>query len=671
MHYRCIENEGKMNFSKLSAFSFLLTIACGICFSQEITPAPQPTPIANEADGDTIMFNFEQVDVRVFAQVVGGFIGKRYTVAEDVTGTLTVISPNVSRKDAEKLFSAVLESSGFTIVQDGEMNRIVLMPERKTSMGTIVTDDSESPEYGLVTRIMRLEHVSVAEMRKMLEQQLNRQNVVSTLEETNHLIITDTVSSVKKIEELVRELDKPGMARATEVIALQHANATELARQITASFAENPSRAQQLTDRMAAGTAYADNVSMSIPTIVASTHSNGLVVTGTQRQIQAVKDLVAKLDVPAPSGRSSFHIIRLNYVKAEDIAKNISTVVEKFAAGSGDATLVRRVAVEAVVESNTLLVNATPEDFKAIEAVIKELDVKPQQVHISVLIAEVSEGDLDQLGVTITALNAPDSLGDNAFAGATRSAADNAGLITQLSSGMFGQGLTFGIAHGSYLDANGNIVTDYPGVFNIDAIKGSDKVRILANPSLGAQNNVEAEVSVVDNIPITEATITGSGSDRDVIQNITRMDVGVKLTMTPHIIPGGLVQLELEPSIEAVTDKGISSDYAPTISKRKVKTTVIVENGKTIVIAGLMRNDKAEVKKKIPLLGDIPLLGWLFRWNSTEEKKTNILIFVTPTVISDSEGADALRIDLEHSTGLSSEAITTEMAVSTQQEEEE
>jgi general secretion pathway protein D len=228
---------------------------------------------------------------------------------------------------------------------------------------------------------------------------------------------------------------------------------------------------------------------------------------------------------------------------------------------------------------------------------------------------------------------------------------------------MFGQGLTFGIAHGSYTDANGNIVTDYPGVFNIDAIKGNDKVKILANPSLGAQNNVEAEVSVVDNIPITEATITGSGSDRDVIQNITRMDVGVKLTMTPHIIPDGIVQLELEPSIEAVTDKGISSDYAPTISKRRVKTTVMVEDGKTIVIAGLMRNDTAEVKKKIPLLGDIPLLGWLFRWNSTEEKKTNILIFVTPTVISDTAGADALRTDLEKRTGLSSQTITEEMAV--------
>lgn len=652
-----------MNLSKIVTYSLFGILFSGICFSQEVTEAPKNAPTANQIEGDTIMFNFEQVDVRVFAQVVGGFIGKRYTVAEDVQGTLTVISPNVSRKDAEKLFSAVLESSGFTLVRDGDMNRIVALSEKIANMGTIVTDEGTTPEYGLVTRIMRLNHVSVAEMSKMLELQLNRKDVVSTLEETNHLIITDTVSSVKKIEELVKELDKPGMARSTEVISLKHANAAELARQIMASFADNPSRAQQLTDRMAAGTAYANSVSMSVPTIVASTHSNGLVVTGTQRQIQAVKDLVAKLDIPAPSGRSSFNIIALNYIKAEDIAKNISTVVEKFAAGNGDTSLIRRVAVEAIAESNTLLVNATPEDFKAIETVIKALDVKPKQVHISVLIAEVSEGDLDKLGVTITALNAPESVGKNAFAGATRSSADNAGLLTQLSSGMFGQGLTFGIAHGSYTDANGNIVTDYPGVFNIDAIKGNDKVKILANPSLGAQNNVEAEVSVVDNIPITEATITGSGSDRDVIQNITRMDVGVKLTMTPHIIPDGIVQLELEPSIEAVTDKGISSDYAPTISKRKVKTTVMVEDGKTIVIAGLMRNDTAEVKKKIPLLGDIPLLGWLFRWNSTEEKKTNILIFVTPTVISDAAAAEALRTDLEKRTGLSSQTITEEMAV--------
>ena len=271
-----------MNLSKIVTYSLFGILFSGICFSQEVTEAPKNAPTANQIEGDTIMFNFEQVDVRVFAQVVGGFIGKRYTVAEDVQGTLTVISPNVSRKDAEKLFSAVLESSGFTLVRDGDMNRIVALPEKIANMGTIVTDEGTTPEYGLVTRIMRLNHVSVVEMSKMLELQLNRKDVVSTLEETNHLIITDTVSSVKKIEELVKELDKPGMARSTEVISLKHANAAELARQIMASFADNPSRAQQLTDRMAAGTAYANSVSMSVPTIVASTHSNGLVVTGTQ-----------------------------------------------------------------------------------------------------------------------------------------------------------------------------------------------------------------------------------------------------------------------------------------------------------------------------------------------------------------------------------------------------
>lgn len=193
-----------MSFSKLAIFSMAGLLACGFCFSQEITLAPQQPVATNQADGDTIMFNFEQVDVRVFAQVVGSFIGKRYTVAENVKGTLTVISPNVSRKDAEKLFSAVLESSGFTIVQDGEMNRIVNLPERKANMGVIVTDEGKTPEFGLVTRIMRLNHVSVVEMSKMLELQLSRKDVVSTLEETNHLIITDTVSSVKKIEELVK-----------------------------------------------------------------------------------------------------------------------------------------------------------------------------------------------------------------------------------------------------------------------------------------------------------------------------------------------------------------------------------------------------------------------------------------------------------------------------------
>lgn len=647
--------------------------ACGclssVAFSQDnLPPPPERKSVSKDVDtlakeGDYLKFSFQQVDVRVFTQIVGDFTGERFTVADDVDGKITVVSPNVTRKEASKLFSAVLEGSGFTIIKEGDISRIIRLPDRNLVMGSVVGDDDNIPEFGLVTRIIHLDHVTASEMRKMLESQLKRKDAVSALDETNHLIITDTVDAVKKVENLVRVLDKPALARISEVIPLKYVSSADASRQLVAAFAENQSRVKQLLSNLPSGGAPTANTSSSIPVIVPSAHSNSILVTGTTRQIEYVKELVTKIDIPSPDSRSMFHSIQLHYVKSDTLAKTLSSLIDKYSLGNNDSALMGRVAVESVPENNTLMINAAPEDFKAVEKLIKSLDVKPKQVHISVLIAEVSEDDVDTLGVTVTALNSPDALGKNAFSAATRSTADSTGMLSQLSSGMFGQGITFGIAHGSYKDANGNIVSDYPGVFNIDAIRGNSKVKILANPSLGAQNNVEAEVSVVDNIPITEATITGSGSDRDVIQNITRMDVGVKLAMTPRIIPDGLVQLELQPSIEAVTDRGVSTDYAPTISKRMVKTTVTVPDGETIVIAGLMRNDESEVKKKIPLLGDIPLLGWLFRWTSKQETKTNILIFVTPTVLNDVEDSRKLKVDFEKKTGISTASAEETLSV--------
>ena len=201
-------------------------------------------------------------------------------------------------------------------------------------------------------------------------------------------------------------------------------------------------------------------------------------------------------------------------------------------------------------------------------------------------------------------------------------------------------------------------------------IRRNSKVKILSDTSLGAQNNHPAEVAIVDNIGVLESTVSGSGADRDFIQNIKRMDVGVKVNMTPYIIPGGLVKVELEPSIEAVTDTGGSDQYVPTISKRMVKTTMTVPDGQTIVIAGLTRNDESEIKKKVPLLGDIPLLGWLFRWNSKSATKTNILIFVTPTIMTDVADAVAVRQALEAKSGIVAESLAEELKAPAPEKEE-
>ena len=642
--------------------------------SPEPAAAPASASVRTAESEDFLLFNFEQVDIRLFTQIVGTFTGRRFVVAEDVAGKITVVSPKVSRESAYPLFVGVLESSGFTVQREGEIDRIVRLPERKTGMGAIVADGDEKPRYGLVTRIMHLEHVNASEMRKMLEAHLQRKDSVSALDETNHLILTDTAEGVQRVEDLVKHLDKPGMARVMEVIPLEHADAVALARQIGAAYAQTQSRAEQLLTRIPGAEGPAQAVSaMSAPTLVPAEHANRLIVTGTAKQVEQIRELVRQMDISAPTGRSALNVVLLSYLKAEDVAKNLTTLLEKSAVQTAAASNKRHLSIEAVPANNALLVDAAPEDFLEVKRLVESLDIMPQQVHISVLIAEIASGDAETLGVAITALNAPDSVGDNAFAGASRLHADSAsgdGILSSISQGVFGEGLTFGIAHGSHLDAAGNIVADYPAIFNLDMIRRNSKVKILSDTSLGAQNNHPAEVAIVDNIGVLESTVSGSGADRDFIQNIKRMDVGVKVNMTPYIIPGGLVKVELEPSIEAVTDTGGSDQYVPTISKRMVKTTMTVPDGQTIVIAGLTRNDESEIKKKVPLLGDIPLLGWLFRWNSKSATKTNILIFVTPTIMTDVADAVAVRQALEAKSGIVAESLAEELKAPAPEKEE-
>ena len=642
--------------------------------SPEPAAAPASASVRTAESEDFLLFNFEQVDIRLFTQIVGTFTGRRFVVAEDVAGKITVVSPKVSRESAYPLFVGVLESSGFTVQREGEIDRIVRLPERKTGMGAIVADGDEKPRYGLVTRIMHLEHVNASEMRKMLEAHLQRKDSVSALDETNHLILTDTAEGVQRVEDLVKHLDKPGMARVMEVIPLEHADAVALARQIGAAYAQTQSRAEQLLTRIPGAEGPAQAVSaMSAPTIVPAEHANRLIVTGTAKQVEQIRELIRQMDISAPTGRSALNVVLLSYLKAEDVAKNLTTLLEKSAVQTAAASNKRHLSIEAVPANNALLVDAAPEDFLEVKRLVESLDIMPQQVHISVLIAEIASGDAETLGVAITALNAPDSVGNNAFAGASRLHADSAsgdGILSSISQGVFGEGLTFGIAHGSHLDAAGNIVADYPAIFNLDMIRRNSKVKILSDTSLGAQNNHPAEVAIVDNIGVLESTVSGSGADRDFIQNIKRMDVGVKVNMTPYIIPGGLVKVELEPSIEAVTDTGGSDQYVPTISKRMVKTTMTVPDGQTIVIAGLTRNDESEIKKKVPLLGDIPLLGWLFRWNSKSATKTNILIFVTPTIMTDVADAVAVRQALEAKSGIVAESLAEELKAPAPEKEE-
>ena len=626
---------------------FLLAAAVSAAaFSQE------PAPAAADGRGETMSFNFDRVDVRAFTKVVGSFTGRRFVVPEGVDGAITVVSPPVPRAEAYGVFAAILESNGFTLQREGGLERVVALPDRAARMGEIVPAGAELPDHGLATRIFRLDHIPAEDMRRTLEAQLGQKDAVSVLEETNHLVISDTAERLRRVAELVRELDKPGMASACEVIDLEHADAAALARQLSAAFSETASRASQLRARLPAPAGAPADPLARAPVIVASGHANQLLVTGSQRQIQAIRELVAKLDVAAPTGRSAFNVIVPKFLKASDFAQNMTTLLEKFAAGNADPTLARRISVQAIDAQNAILVNASPEDFRAVQALVEQLDVKPKQVHIEVLIAEVQEGAEDTLGVQF---NFAGSHHGAAWGGGSHPNAESAGasLASAVGLQIYPEGLAAAIA---------NKAGETIGVVNVDALRQNSAVRILATPSVSAQNHTTAEVTIVNNIPMTESTVSGTGSDRDLVQTITRYDVGVKLSITPHVVPGGEVQMELEPSIEAVTSAGNAADYAPTIAKRTVKTVQTARDGETIVISGLTRADKTTVERRVPLLGSIPLLGWLFRWDAEVEERTSILVFVTPTVLDGAGAAAGLRESLETRTGLAAADLAEELS---------
>ena len=207
-----------------------------------------------------------------------------------------------------------------------------------------------------------------------------------------------------------------------------------------------------------------------------------------------------------------------------------------------------------------------------------------------------------------------------------------------VQNGLFPRGLSIGLAHGTRTDSSGNVVVGYPAIVNFDATRSKGGFKVLSHVPLLAQNNREASVSIVNNIPIRKSTITGTGATRDVIQNIDRIDVGIKLKLTPHVSSSGDVRMLLNPSIEAIIDSGGASDsLAPTIAHREVLTTVSVPDGRTIVLSGLIREDQTEQTRRVPILGYLPLVGWLFRHTSTGTERTNLLIFVTPRVVKDYE----------------------------------
>lgn len=619
------------------------------------------------ATNGQINLSLEQAEVRTFVKLVGEITGKRLVVDQNVDGKITMVFPKIPVSDVFPVFMSVLESVGCSVVQEQDgVYRVITMGPRPTIAAPVIGPDEKIPEQGVFTKIFRLQFANAGELRKLLESKVRggKEGAIGAIETTNYLLVTDVAESLRRIAKIVSEVDKPGTSRVTEIVALKYASAEDIAAQLNRAMAttgtDDPRRWMRFASRgfrsEGGGEGPRVDSASALDTerpavIVPSPHSNSLVLVGSQAQIAELKRIISLMDVDTPSGRGRFGAIFLKYIAADEAAKTLNSLLLKRTTtapgggiGSGGTSSSQAggtsITIEPHLANNALLVDAMPRDFELVKQLVQDLDTMPQQVLIEILIAEVSATDTDDFGLDVVALGSPSSAGEDIIVGGLTTRQDANALLNAVQTGLFPNGITVGLAKG-IKNSDGSVTAAYPLMLNVNAIQQRGKFNILSRIPLLAQNNKDATASIVNNIPILKSTVQGAAANLQVIQNIDRVDVGIKLKLTPHINPGGEVMMTLNPSIEAITDPGsLANNLAPTIAHREVSTTVTVPDGRTLVLSGLMRQDRTSTVRKVPILGSIPLIGWLFRRTTEGVEKTNLIVFVTPHVIKDSETAD-------------------------------
>lgn len=573
-----------------------------------------------------ISLDFNQVDIRVFIKTVGQLTGVNFLVVDGVQGTVTLISPTKIRlTEVYGVLQSVLQTKGYAAVPAGTLVKVVPRPDGMRSnlpirIGgdpqTIPQDDS------LVTQVIPLKCADAAQVGTILTPLLSSGGQAVSFPETNTIVITDTCSVIHRAAAVLQHLDVEGPQDNVEVYPLKYASATRLSEQVVQILQRGP-----VPGRARGAAAAAAPVTSGVSTlkILPDERTNSVVVVANATEAEMAKRIITKLDVERPSEASNIHVISLKHAEAKELEKSISAAMGKITAGTAQdrSEMFQLTSDES---TNSLIIVASPQDYKLVEGIVAELDVAREQVLVEFQIVEADEDALKQLGFDWATL-------DQATADSVRGFGyTNLGPRVEAASGDLQ-----GIGVGLWKEVNG---TPQIGAI-LSALEKNSAVKILSTPHVLTSNHQEARILVGENIPyVSQSRVTEfDPATPTAIRTFDFKDVGISLKVRPHVSTGGLVRLEIDANftklIEGATGLG---NETPTTAKREAKTTIAVTSGTTVVIGGLMRDDKDSLEKKVPLLGDLPLVGVLFRFEKERIQRTNLLLFITPHVLADRDG---------------------------------
>lgn len=630
--------------------------------------------------------------VKYFAELTG----RNFILEEDLKGQVTIISHRkVTVPEAYEAFLSTLEVKGYTISTVGGINKIVPTGEAKNK--EIQVGEGANIPYSdrYVTQIIQLENVQVGDISSVVKELAGKDANIIAYAPTNTMIITDAAVNIRRVYRIINKLDVSAPKAKLEIIPLAHATAAEVQQVIeqlygTAESSTSSSSSSSSSDRRSNRSSRRnrrnrnrDNESSSsadstkvgsegkyIEKIISDERTNSLIVLANEEAMSAVKELINKLDVDVdPASRAGIHVIYLEHAKAEDIATVLSNLSENNAnnnnrnnaasarerirraqqersdadsaesVGSAVAALDSGVRITSDENTNSLVIVATNDQLQILMTVINKLDIRRKQVFVEAVIMELASEDSTNVGLGVH-LGRPSGDDENAVLSvlSAQLGSSSLGLTQDLLSGtaagVFGPSIDVPITG---LDGSSQTLSIPAFGVVLQALQSNSTTNILSTPNILTMDNEEAKIVVGRNIPFPVSN-SFNNNGQPVI-SFQREDVAITLQVTPQINESNFVTLEIFQEVQEVEEdapSGLDVQQAGFItSKRSAETTVVVRDNQTIVLGGLMGSTDTEVETKIPVLGDIPLVGKLFRGTRTSTRKTNLLIFLTPHVISE------------------------------------
>ncbi|MEW6002266.1 MAG: type II secretion system secretin GspD [Nitrospirota bacterium] len=614
---------------KLFTRNLLLVTCCMLIVTVSLADTQRP---------ERVTFNFVDVDLSTVTKFISEITGRNFIFDDRLKGKITIIAPSkLSVEDAYNLFTSVLELKGFTVVPSGvDAYKIIPAAEAK-QRGMQVSTERIPVNESYIARLIPLNYISSDDVFRFLQPVVSKDGYISAFGPSNLLLVIDSGLNIEKILSIVDRIDRPSLIEEPEIVLLKHSSADAVARILNEGIGRGKAKAAPGQPPQEEAKAVAD------------TRLNAVVLFGDKSERESMKGLVALLDIPSPEAQGRINVYFLENADASELAKVLEGIIKgaqpqrQLVPGTTPVTPFEAaggITVTADKASNALIIVASPSDYQNLAQVIKQLDKRRRQVFVEAMITEVSIDKLFELGTkwrgAVTIDEKPIFI--SGFGRVDPTTIQS--IVTGLTGLTIGGLSNFFTIPKDFIPGATSDVT-VPGlaaIFSLDEFK--DVINVLSTPQILTSDNKEAEILVGENVPFISKRERDITTTNTVLNSIERQDIGIKLRITPQITEGDYVKLDIYQEISALKQQeseAILINVGPSITKRSTNTAVVAKDSQTVVIGGLIQDRVEENLTKVPFLGDIPILGWLFKQKSVSKRKTNLLVFLTPHIVKESE----------------------------------